>query len=163
MAQEVCAFCGDPIVESCTTKHREWIIVLPGELLRGDLLMRPRDQKIYQVVKVSERDEMFTVSTGQKEKIILHFPALPVLVKRDVPCGWPRCELHCIKCMSYAAEEERRAELNQKPDKNRKRKAKEDPYSTERIHVRSSARERNTLTTHAHKKRRAPTQRKRIS
>jgi hypothetical protein len=160
--QEVCEFCGDPIIEHCKVKHREWIIVLPREIEHGDLLMRPRDQKIYQVTSVREREEVFTVSTGQAEKIVLHFPNLPVLVKRDRACGWPRCELHCMKCMSYAAEEECRAELlNEKPGLKRRRKAKDDPYSTDRIHVKSSARARSTPATHAHKSRKAPTQKKR--
>ena len=94
--------------------------------------MRP-DGAMYGVTKVvrkiardgDPRDDEFRVYTSQKRTFLLLYPELPVLVKRDIPCGWPRCELHCGKCINYREEEDRRAEMLQSANAVNPQKAKE--------------------------------------
>jgi len=53
----------------------------------------------------------YIVETKQKKRFLILYPALPVLVKRDVVCGWPRCEFHCGKCMNLAQQDTEREEV----------------------------------------------------
>jgi len=155
MPEQSCEYCGDPIIGQCKTKHAEWIIVLPAEIRKSDTILRPLDGRMYQVLSVlpspdpsawDDQEFKFTIRTGQKVTFTIHCPELPVLVKRDIPCGWPRCDLHCVRCMRIAEESfierEKMKDAGTLPEKKRRRKAKDDPYTAERIYVRSSARAR---------------------
>ena len=108
-----CAVCGEPTVQLCKRKHLEWIIILPEELKKGDVLQH-WDGKIYAVTKTRWREEILTVETGQRKTLSIGWPTLPILVKRQVVCGWPCCELHCYKCMTFAEQEQRREKLLQR-------------------------------------------------
>jgi len=121
-------FCGDPATERCPRKHREWTIIRPFELKKGDVLLRP-DGRIYAVVKVRHKTDerfsdpdVFVVETGQQERFVILYAKLPILVKREVVCDWPTCGLHCAKCMRLGEAEERREHLLalEKPEKRRK-------------------------------------------
>lgn len=106
-----CTFCGDPAVELCTRKHLEWIIVLPLEVKAKDIWRSPLDGKIYSVTELQQVDpDYFRLLTAQDKSFHIYHAQLPLLVRRSVPCGWPRCDLHCGKCMMYRESEER-AEL----------------------------------------------------
>jgi hypothetical protein len=105
-----CTVCGDPAIGFCTRMHRQWTIIQPREI-------RP-DGAMYAVSKAKTRvtdgdpgmDE-YVVETKQKKRFLVLYPALPVLVKRDVVCGWPRCEFHCGKCMNLAQQDSDREEI----------------------------------------------------
>jgi hypothetical protein len=107
----VCSFCGDEATGICKRKHRDWTIISPSDLKPADILIR--DGKIYAVSKVryDKRGDAFHVKTGQGRTFVICYPELPILVKRLVECGWPKCDLHCGKCMRYAESEERRERL----------------------------------------------------
>jgi hypothetical protein len=131
--EEICEFCGDPATERCTRKHREWIIIRPFELKKGDVLLRP-DSKMYSVENVRRETnprfsdpDTFIVGTGQRDRFVILYAELPILVKRETVCDWPTCGLHCTKCMRYAEAEERRDRLLHlyKPEKSRRRKVTE--------------------------------------
>lgn len=168
--EPVCSYCGDPIVGQCKTKYSEWIVVLPREILRGDRIRCPLDaKKIYHVSKIlitNERtdDEAVLVSTVEKRSCLIYCPDLPYIVKREVACGWPRCDLHCVRCMRIAEEHplerQKMKEEGTLPEKKRRRKAKEDPYTAERIYARSPARARSNAPTCKPKARKAPTKKK---
>ena len=79
--------------------------------------MRP-DGTMYVVLRlkthVTDGDpamDEYIVETKQKKRFLILYPALPVLVKRDVVCGWPRCEFHCGKCMNLAQQDSDREEI----------------------------------------------------
>src|ERR1700686_3695597 len=170
MPVKECEYCGDPIVGQCKTKHREWIVVLPKEIRTGDAIRSPLDgKKIYHVSKISIEnegtdDEAMLVSTVEKTRFPIYCPELPYIVKREVPCGWPPCDLHCVRCMRIAEEHplerQKMKEEGTLPEKKRRRKAKDDPYTAERIYVRSSARARSNATTCKPRPRKAPTKKK---
>jgi len=108
-----CTFCGEPATSACKKLHLEWIIVLPLQIKSKDVL-RGVDGLLYQVLKLkrSKRDDnAVQVVTGQRKTLVIAFLELPVLVKRYVVCGWPRCEFHCGKCMRYSEAEARREAL----------------------------------------------------
>ena len=138
---ECCSVCLDPSVALCSRLHREVIVIRLADLKTGDLLLRPEGKlwHTFLVVRITKRkDGTTTVATGQRKDFELLFPELPILVKREVRCNWPRCELHCGKCMRYAEEEQRRDELLQRDTQRAatpgRRKAKdileEDPKHT---------------------------------
>jgi hypothetical protein len=111
-----CTFCGDLSTGPCTRKHLEWIIVLPSEIKEKDIWKSPVDnRKTYVVIDLKpildEVDgiEGYRVFTAQKRSFQIFYPELPVLVRRHVLCGWPRCEFHCGKCMLYRESDERQA------------------------------------------------------
>ena len=119
----------------------------PREIEKGDLLMRP-DGAIYAVTslkcKVVDGDpscDEYIVGTAQKRRFLILYPTLPVLVKREVICGWPRCEVHCGKCMSLAEEEETRAQLLQSANAVKPQAAKE--REEERKHKNRKERKRS--------------------
>lgn len=131
--EELCEFCGDPATERCPRRHREWTIIRPFELKKNDVLLRP-DGKMYSVEKVRHKTDtrlfdpdIFVVETAQRERFVLLYAKLPVLVKREIVCDWPTCGLHCAKCMRLGEAEERREHLLQldKPEKSRRRKLSE--------------------------------------
>jgi len=134
----ICTFCGDPATGLCERKHRQWTIVQPSEILAGDILMRP-DGTIYAVARVSlhkstarhrphfpatQPDPLdeYIIETKQKRRFLILYPNLPVLVKRDVICGWPRCELHCGKCIGLAHDESERERMLQSAEEPRTEK-----------------------------------------
>jgi hypothetical protein len=82
------------------------------------------DDKSYAVTKTRWRDDILMVETGQRKTLSIGFPSLPILVKREVICGWPCCELHCYKCMTYAEQEERRERLLQSANAGKSRAVK---------------------------------------
>ena len=110
MTGKTCTFCGDPATESCTRKHLEWIIVLPSEIAPGDIWRYPIDGRSYAVASIEFDPELdgWRLTTAQKKAFYVLYANLPNLVKRLVPCGWPRCDLHCGKCMMYRESEDRR-------------------------------------------------------
>lgn len=108
----LCPVCGDPAESICKRKHLEWTIILPGQLKKGDVIHHWDDKK-YAVLKVRWKGEIASIETGQRKTLSIGFPSLPILVRREQACGWPCCELHCYKCMGYAEQEQRRAELLQ--------------------------------------------------
>lgn len=119
-----CTFCGEPAIGPCSRKRPAWTIIQPGELQKDDLIMR-HDGRTYSVLRVTEKDDAFHVQTKQKTRFLIFYPELPILVKREIECGWPRCEFHCGKCMRHAEEEERRAELLQSANAVNSQEAKE--------------------------------------
>ena len=105
-----CTFCGDPSIGPCTRKHLEWIIVLPSEVKPKDIYRNAVDGKTYVVARLDPMEsDGFVLVTAQKKKLNIFYPELPVLVRRWVLCGWPRCDLHCGKCMLYRESDERQA------------------------------------------------------
>ena len=83
------------------------------------------DGRTYSVLKVRFADDAFHVQTKQKTRFLIFYPELPILVKREIECGWPRCEFHCGKCMRYAEEDEQRAALLQSANAVESQVAKE--------------------------------------
>lgn len=144
-----CTVCGDPAIGFCKRKHREVIVIPLGEIKKGDLLLRPsvngKRYEMFAVEKIRPQraDGSIVIQTAQK-LILMLFPELPILVKREVECGWPICDLHCGKCERYAEEERQRAELLQMGSmvhkKKRKQKAAEVGLSEESPIVRQSER-----------------------
>ena len=109
----VCNYCGDLAVELCGRQRPEWIIALPSELKPHDLWRRPIDGTLYSVREViRDSEEEFRIFTNQDGKTFFVWRAqLPLLVKRQVACGWPRCEFHCERCILNAELDEQRARL----------------------------------------------------
>ena len=105
-----CSVCGEPALSTCPRIHREWTIIRPAELERDDILLRP-DGTIYQVLSFVQNGDEFLVRTGQRKHFVILYAELPILVKRPIVCGWPRCELHCGKCFRYSEEEQNRERL----------------------------------------------------
>jgi len=112
-----CTFCGDPSIGPCTRKHLEWIIVLPSEIKPKDVFKSPLDGRGYVVLSISRGpdSESYLLQTARRSIGIL-YPELPVLVRRQVQCYWPRCELHCGKCMLYRESDERQAIIRGEDD-----------------------------------------------
>lgn len=110
---QTCTYCGDPAISICKRLHLEWIIVLPREIKSGDIWKQPEREPLFLISKVSKRpsEDCVYIETRQGPRFRIPTLTLPVIVKRRVPCGWPRCELHCGKCLLYAEAEQRRDKL----------------------------------------------------
>jgi hypothetical protein len=105
--------------------------VLPSEIKPGDIWRRRVDGKTYVVAKIWLDDsiEGYRLVTNLKKKFHIFYPERPELVRRSVPCGWPRCDLHCGKCMLYRESDERQAKIRGEDpeasaDRERQKKAK---------------------------------------
>lgn len=101
-----CTFCGEPTDLLCTKLHLDWIIVLPKEMQPGDVWRSPIDEKLHVVKSTKPFQDGIVMRTKSQHFYIGHLD-LPVLVKRAVPCSWPRCEFHCGKCMMYESDARR--------------------------------------------------------
>jgi len=106
-----CTFCGDPATELCKKLHLDWIIVLPREIKPGDVWRQPVEEKLYSIKTTKVFQDGVVVQTKQGRKYYIAHLELPVLVRREVPCLWPRCDLHCGKCLMYETQEKRAEEL----------------------------------------------------
>ena len=96
---ESCTICGEPITGTCTRLYPERIIVFPAELQAGDFLItttRPQPLKVFGVSLLKDDSVIVRVMYGGPLEIS-HLE-LPLLVKRQILCGGPICELHCAKC-----------------------------------------------------------------
>ena len=128
---ETCTFCGDDSIGPCPRKHLETIIVLPSEIKPGDIWKRRTDAKSYPVAKIwyDPAIDGYRLLTTTKKKFHIFYPELPELVRRLVQCGYPRCDLHCGKCMLYVDADERQAKIrgedpDASADRERQKKAK---------------------------------------
>jgi len=108
-----CTFCGEESIGPCKRKRLETIIVLPSEMKAGDIWKRRTDGRAYPIVRVWWDPKMdgYRVLTSNKKRFHIFYPELPELVRRSVECGWPRCDLHCGKCMLYVESDERQAKI----------------------------------------------------
>lgn len=96
---ETCAICGDPITGTCPRYYPERIVIFPPELQPGDFLITTCRAQPLKVFKVSppENDTVIADVMYGGPLEIEHME-LPLLVKRQILCGGPACELHCAQC-----------------------------------------------------------------
>jgi hypothetical protein len=106
-----CTFCGEPSIGLCEKLHLDWIIVLPRELKPGDVWKGPLCDKLYFIKTTEMQEDGLSITTKQGRKYFIVHLELPLLVRRMVPCMWPRCEFHCGKCLMYESQEQRAEHL----------------------------------------------------
>ena len=106
-----CTYCGEPSIGLCEKLHLDWIIVLPTEIKPGDVWRNPVNEKLHAVKSAKVFQDGIIMLTKQGKHFHIEHLELPVLVRRMVPCMWPRCDLHCGKCLMYESQEQRAEHL----------------------------------------------------
>ena len=97
----VCRICGEAVVAKCGWLYPDWIVVLPAEIQNDDLF-HGTDGRLYSVkawhLLITGYWDGVEVSTKQGPIFQVFHLELPLLVRRRIPCGGLRCELHCADC-----------------------------------------------------------------
>ena len=96
---ETCAICGDPIIGVCERYYPERIVIFPPELQPGDFLITTCRAQPLKVFKVSTpENDIVIADVMYGGPLEIEHMELPLLVKRQILCGGPTCELHCAQC-----------------------------------------------------------------